>query len=695
MLELLSPAGTYEAVIAAVQSGADSVYLGFESHNARRRAQNFTDEEFEGALRYCRARGCGVYVAMNTLISDGEMAEAVALAGKASDMGAAAIIIQDFGFGWALREALPDIQLHASTRMSVHNLAGVEAAAEMGVLRVMLARELSLEQMNYIAARSPIELGIMVHGDLCAAYSGQCYMSALTNRTSGSRGMCNAPCRLQYSMGGKSDDYPLSLRDNCLVNYVEEIERAGISCVKIEGRDRRPEYVALATKMYASAIKNKKTPTQAEIEELREAFSENGFTDGYFKADLDGDMFGARVETGRTSQRFFSEIRREYQNAEIRRVPVKFYAIFKNGEKVRLGVRDADGYKAAVQGDIPTKTEAQGLTREVVSESLYRTGGTPFQTKDVESLVEPGLQYAASDINELRQEVLLRLLNERSRPPIRRTGAIPAVGIGENVIGSPVINLQVSDHNQLTPALAEIGANILYVPLQMLSEHFERTIPFSEQGTKIVGVLPRVFSEGESAEVITLLKSARKNGVREVLLGNMGHIKYGVLSGFKIRGDFGLNAFNSRSLDVLCAANFESATASFELRLQQIKELNKPLPLEMIAYGRLPLMLTRQCIIKHSFGTCSCGSKHNLSDRMGALFPVMRDFQCQNAIYDTKKLFLADRSADYAGIGLWGIRLLFTTESSRECEMVAKAYKGETGYVPNGYTRGLYYKGVE
>ena len=248
MLELLSPAGSPEAVIAAVQNGADAIYLGLGDFNARRGAKNFSAEEFEKAVRYCRVRGCKVYVTMNTLVNDREMAGALDLARFASDVGASAILVQDLGLLSVLKRAVPDIPLHASTQMSIHSLDGVKAAAAMGLERAVLARELSLDQIRYISRNSPIETEIFVHGALCFSHSGQCYMSSLIGRRSGNRGMCAQPCRMEYSLGSRMEDsHPLSLKDNCLIDRMQEIEEAGVACVKIEGRMKRPEYTAVVT----------------------------------------------------------------------------------------------------------------------------------------------------------------------------------------------------------------------------------------------------------------------------------------------------------------------------------------------------------------------------------------------------------------------------------------------------------------
>ena len=202
------------------------------------------------------------------------MDAAAALAQQASDAGADAILVQDLGLARVLRAALPDIPLHASTQMSIHNLAGVEAAAEMGLTRAVLARELSLEQIKFIAKHSPIETEIFVHGALCFCHSGQCYMSSLIGRRSGNRGMCAQPCRMEYTMGGRLEDsHPLSLKDNCLVDRLREIEDAGVACVKIEGRMKRPEYVAVVTDVYARCIRERRTPTPAEQEKAEKFYA--------------------------------------------------------------------------------------------------------------------------------------------------------------------------------------------------------------------------------------------------------------------------------------------------------------------------------------------------------------------------------------------------------------------------------------
>ncbi len=695
MLELLSPAGSPETVVAAVSSGADAIYMGFGGFNARRGAKNFTDEEFETAVRYCRVRGCKVYLTLNTLVSDREIDEAVRLACFASAAGIDAIIVQDLGLARILRCVLPDLPLHASTQMSIHNIAGAEAAYELGISRVVLARELSVEQIADIAQKSPVGVEVFVHGALCFCHSGQCYMSALIGRRSGNRGSCAQPCRLQYSLGGRMDDYPLSLKDNCLVKHLDELERLGVASVKIEGRMKRPEYSAIVTGIYARAIREKKEPSEQELQQLETAFSRQGFTDGYYTGNLGPEMFGIRTEPEKDINKLYSAARREYANTEPRRVPIKFYSIIKAGEKSRFAVEDENKNKIIKDGPVPQPAQNQALTEASVKEQLYKTGGTPYLCTEVSSVIDPGLFLPASALNEVRRSLLDSLTGERKKAPPRPVGKMPPAPINIKTLGKPKRIFQLTSSEQLTKSLADCEPDYIYLPLEILVKDPAAVLPFVEKGAVPVAVLPRIITDKEKSEVWEMLERARKMGIEEALVGNIGHIKFAKLLGFDVRGDFGLNAFNSDSLQVLSAAGFVSATASFELRMSQIRDMQKPLNVEAFAYGRLPVMVTEQCIIKNSAGHCACDTNVNLSDRTGQSFPVMKEFGCRNVIYNAHKLFMADKMEDLESSGIWGYRLLFTNEGPEECVRVADGFFGKTDYVPNGITRGLYYRGVE
>ena len=694
MIELLSPAGSPEGVIAAVQNGADAVYMGMSAFNARRGAKKFTDEEFVKAVRYCHIRGCKVYVTLNTLVNDREMRDAVAAAKLASDAGADALIVQDLGMSYAIRCALPDIPLHASTQMSLHNLAGVEAAAEMGITRAVLARELSFEQIRFITKNASIETEVFVHGALCFCHSGQCYMSALIGRRSGNRGLCAQPCRLQYSLGGRMDDHPLSLKDNCLVDQIRRLEEAGVASLKIEGRMKRPEYTGIVTGVYAKAIREQRNPDKEEMELLEKTFSRQGFTQGYFIGDK-LDMFGVRSEPDKDADKIFAAARKQYAEGEMRRVPVHFYTVLEKGEHIKAIAFDDDGHRAIATGPVPERAKRQGLTEQYLTEQMFKTGGTPYNCIENKAKAEPGLYLPASEINELRRKLIAQLSAEREKAPERRTLRIPAPPVNVPAISDPARIYQVRTAEQLTPELAALKPDYIYFPAMELAENFDPLRPFIDNGARPVAVMPRVITDDQSREVYAALEKLFDYGVNEALTGNLGHVFIARQAGMKVRGDFGLNAFNSYTLRVLQDAGFISATASFELRLAQIKAMAKPIDTELIIYGRLPLMVSDQCIIRQSAGRCNCQTPGQLSDRMGSVFPVVKEFGCRNVIYNAHKLYLADKRDDLYALGLWGLRMLFTTESPRECVEVAKGYLGLTDYKPNVLTRGLYYRGVD
>ena len=519
-------------------------------------------------------------------------------------------------------------------------------------------------------------------------------MSALIGRRSGNRGACAQPCRMQYSLGGRMDDYPLSLKDNCLVDRLQELEDAGVACLKIEGRMKRPEYTAIVTEIYAKALKEHRKPTREEMNTLEQVFSRSGFTQGYFNGDKQ-DMFGVRGEPERETEKLFTAARRSYAEGEARRVPVHFYTVCKQDEPVQAIAFDDEGHRAVAEGPVPEEAKRQGLTETYLTDQMIKTGGTPYQVVENRAKVDKGLFLPAAAINELRRKLISQLSEARAEAPHRRSLALPPPPRGMQSIADPLRIYQVRTADQLSEELAELKPDYLYVPALVMADDYERIRPFVERGTVPVAVLPRIITDDQLPIVFRALEKLFGFGVNEALIGNLGQIVMARKAGMKVRGDFGLNMFNSYSLEVLREAGFLSATASFELRLSQIRDLRKPLPVEAIVYGRLPLMISDQCVIKNSAGRCSCQNPAQMSDRMGSVFPVVQDFGCRNVIYNAHKLYLADKQEDVFAAGLWGARLMFTTETPRECVEVAKGYMGQSTYKPNVLTRGLYYRGVD
>ena len=694
MLELLSPAGSMEALRAAVQNGADAVYLGCGDFNARRNAKNFTPEELQQAVSYCHVRGVQVHLTLNILVSDREMRQAADTIRMAANLGVDAFIVQDLGLVQLCRQIAPSVPIHASTQMSIHSLEGVLQAAEMGCSRVVLARELPREEIAFICKNAPVEIEVFAHGALCMCYSGQCYLSAVIGGRSGNRGQCAQPCRMAYGYGRYEETrYPLSLKDNCLIEYVDELRRMGVASVKLEGRMKRPEYVAVITKIYR-AVLDGRAVTQDDLQNLEAAFSRQGFTQGYYLGQTGPDMFGVHQDQGEDRE-LFAAARTTYERGENPRVPVKFYAMVRTNEPAQLAAEDDQGRVCRAVGPVPEVSRMRELIQEQLCERLAKTGGTPYYAASVKAALDPGLMLSASAINAMRREVLDRLTALRGRVDPPQLGSYSKLTAYEGVRGDPVLTVSVRTAEQITGRLLDMAPAVLYLPLAELLAHPELRGRLPAQ-TELCAVLPRVIRDSERAHWAAALEHARAMGVRQVLTGNLGQMRLAKQKGLEVRGDFGLNICNSRSMHYLRAQQVLSQLASFEMTLPQLRDLSKAVPTEVLVYGRLPLMLMENCVIKNRTGACSCDNPTRLIDRKGEEFPILRDGgTCRNVLFNGKKLYLLDKLGAFRGMGLWACRVSFTTENPAEVDAVLAQYQGRGDFDPGTCTRGLYSRGVE
>ena len=701
MMELLSPAGGWEAMVAAVQNGADAVYMGFGGLNARRSARNFTDEEFREAVAYCHLRGVKVYLTLNTLVTDRELPAAAEALKKASDMGVDAILIQDWGIWRMAREIAPEVPLHASTQMSLHTLGGACRAAELGLERVVLARELSRRDIHTITRGCPAEIEVFGHGALCMCYSGQCEMSAVIGGRSGNRGACAQPCRLPYGVNEKAaGGHPLSLKDANLADYVQELEQMGVACLKLEGRMKRPEYVAVITGIYRRLLDEKRGLSREESRQLEAAFSRSGFTDGYYKGRTGPEMFGTRPENAPEPKELFARAKAGYSREDSRRVPVDMVCTLRAGEPVSL-TASAKGHTVRAEGPAPEEARNRALTAEELQSRLEKTGGTVFRPRETRVELEEGLMLPASAVNALRRQALEGLEAALAQPPVRRTGTPSPLPQAQPGPDAPVLTCSIMRPEQLTEPLAQ--CETVYVPAELLEK---LDLNRWTEMTHICAVLPRIFRTEDQAALRALLQQHRQK-LSAVAIGNLGHLPIAEGLGLPLWGDLGLNLFNSESLLFWKELGLESAAVSMELRWQQVRDLRKVLPCEAVVYGRLPLMIMENCVIRNQLGcrdagrdyadrspACRCGQENVLVDRTGAQFPLVGQWGHRCEIENSKVLFLADKP-EWRQLGLARARLRFTTEPPEECARVLRAYQGRSDYRPDQLTRGLFYRGVE
>lgn len=737
--ELLAPAGSPEALEAAVAAGADAVYLGTPDFNARIGAQNFTPAALEEGAALCHARGAAVHVAMNTLVWDREMPRFLSAAYEALSRGADALIVADYGAAQLLRRHFPGAVLHASTQLSVHNLAGVKKMAEAGFSRVVLARELNRQNLETICRNAPVETEMFVHGALCVSHSGQCLASALIGGRSGNRGLCAQPCRLPARDG----TYPLSLRDSCLAGHLREICALGVSSLKIEGRMKPASYVSGVVGIYRRLLDEGRDASPEEIRELAAIFSRSGFTDSYFRGrilpDRDHrDMLGIRTEADKQKSRAFraeetGEREESPGTSSEAKCPVRLSVCLAAGTPARLTMTAPDGRSVTVTGDTPEKALRAPLSEEDVRRSLSRLGDSPFAAEEIAVGLQDGVILRVSALNALRRaavqamEALPKNQEEGKKPPETETPSTPAAQTepaahaGENPARRelPPLTPGSGERTELEALAAELkntkedsgyGENSLNFtdsenkkhksgitsarfssPEQLAglgneASYFDLIyLPLWQYagGLGAAGcVLPPVVFDDEWDAMRRRLAEVYRMGARHALVANVGQIAAVREAGLIPHGDFRLNTANSFSA-VCWQAELAEVILSPELTAPMARDI--PGEKSVIVYGRLPMMLLEKCVIRDLVGCSRCEKEIVfLEDRVGKRFPLLREVPHRNLLLNCVPVWMADREEELRRIG-GGRHFFFTIETPRQVRRVIEAYR--RGDAPSGPVR--------
>lgn len=732
--EILAPAGSRDALVAAVSSGADAVYLGIGDFNARRNASNFSLTDLESVIEYCHIRGVKVHLTLNTLVSDAELPRVLKLVECGCALGVDAFIIQDLGLARLVHAIAPEMPLHASTQMAVMNAAGFRLLESLGFTRAVLPRELSFSEISEIAAQTSLELEMFVHGALCMCVSGQCYLSAMLGGRSGNRGLCAQPCRLGFAApGGTGHD--LSLKDLSLISYLPKLQEAGICSFKIEGRMKRPEYVAAAGTACQNALNG--TPDPGLSSQLKAVFSRSGFTDGYFTAARGKEMFGIRQkEDVLAAEPILNSLSALYRE-DTRQAEVTFSFAAKVGFPMTLTAECVTEYgliTATVKSDTPVeKAQKKATTKESVEKQLQKTGGTGFLVKEMQIQMEEDCFLPLSALNELRRTALhtlsdkllscgkkqcltenavlpdaLPLLKERKGLPIPATES--RIPYAKSDTGKPFL-LRLSSFVQLPDTWlkyptedAVTGAAssskeaasscknsvsprpILILPIQT-PEH--QLLQLKQSGLLYGLELPRALY-GEQKKIKEQIAHAKALGARFLLVGNLDGVALAKEAGLPLLAGFGINAFNSLTINELHSLGLRGTVVSPELTKEQIAALRGQGCRGLFAYGRLPLMLTRNCPIQNGTDCGTCNGTRSLTDRKGISFPV----RCNNGaaeLLNSRPIYLADKLDAFSGLDFY--LLYCTVESAEEVQAVLHAY--QTKKPASGeFTRGLSFRGV-
>lgn len=671
-MEILSPAGNFESLVSAIRAGADAIYIGGTNFSARRNAKNFTDEEIEESVRLCHLHGVKLYVAVNILIKENEFRAALNYAKSLCLSGVDGIIIQDLGLLSHIRRMCPDIFINASTQMTIASAEAVNFAKALGADRVVLARELGFSEIKSISDKTDIEIETFVHGALCMSWSGQCLLSSVIGGRSGNRGLCAQPCRLNYTLlkDGKpaSKNMPLlSLKDICLADKLSELEPY-VDSLKIEGRMKSPEYTAAVTALYKKALSEEISAD--EIAKTLAFFSRGGSSLGYFEGRQFDKMmdYNTSGKVGATRADVVA-IKEEDMS---RRREISFVLTAKEGEPLKLTAK-SDGFFAEACGDISEPARKE-FDQSRCRAQLEKLGDTAFSACDIEIIHAGNPFVPVSAINALRREVCATL-EELICNSYKKT--VKDISIGEKSYkkrSTPQIIIEVSTEEQLA-----------------VSKEFDFEIITSYELAKRVKsdfvLCPAVKKEGESDRI-----SAPK-----IMAQNIGQLDFTK----EVYGGERLNVTNSFSCELLAEKGVKRVTLSPELNINEIKDITKntAVPTEIIAYGRLPVMVMENCVIKSQSMCSRQGGVYELADRMGERFPIMCE-NCRNIMLNSVPVYMADKWADLLSLNIDTIRLKFTTESAQEVKKVINAYKDAmTGVTPKGVfdkiTRGHFYRGAE
>ena len=669
-MEILAPAGNMDALTAAVYSGANAVYLGLKRFSARRTAGNFDADELRQAVSFCHGRGVKVYVAINTTAHPAEVEGLCDALADVCAAGADAVILQDLAVAALARRMAPDLPIHGSTQMSVHTLEGALELAELGFSRVILARELSLAEIEHIAKNCPIEVEVFVHGALCMSVSGQCYMSAFLGGRSGNRGGCAGPCRLPFAADGSGACH-LSLKDLSAVGSLPALAAAGVVSAKIEGRLRGPEYVAAAV----NACRNSLAGQPYDEKVLQNVFSRSGFTNGYIEGKINGSMFGVRTAEDSAASKAVMPALRELYRREMPRVPVRFTLLCEE-EGCKLTAADGEGNTAiAYTQSAPQKAEKD--QRGAIERALGKTGGTPFYLESLTIEGEPGY-LPGSEWNEVRRAALESLLKKRSAIKPWAFNRLPLPAANRHPLPAKLPLWGRFEHWEQVPENAEELAGLI-VPV------FEAEQVPANLRAKTVLELPRAMFGAMEEAVAKAIAATKNGGFSGYLAQNIAHFR--LAKGLPLYGGFGLNITNPLAADTYGQLGLRAMTVLPEVPFNEMAAIAPGVPTWALVYGHMPLMLTRACPLQNVTDCAHCDKKGELTDRKNKHFPV----RCGGGVrqvYNPVPLYLGDRTGEIpADAGV----LLFTIETKEQAAKVIDRYrKGETW--PGEFTRGLYYK---
>lgn len=747
-LELLAPAGSLKTLKAVIHAGADAVYLGGSMFGARAYANNFNEEELLEAIRFGHIHGRKIILAVNTLLKEYELGQLYDYLHPYYEAGLDAVIVQDMGVMEFIKTHFPNLPIHTSTQMTITNVEGARLLKEQGVERVVTAREMSLEEIQRIHDEVGVELESFIHGALCYCYSGQCLFSSIIGGRSGNRGRCAQPCRLSYevlqgekSLTGHHAIPILSLKDMCTLPFLYELADHGVYSFKIEGRMKTPEYAAGVVSIYRkymdSYLDGSRIPVEKkDIRALLELGNRGGFTNGYYYHHNDSDMLSGESASHNKSEGVLQDnIRREYVDTELKE-KIKGKLILNKECLAKIEVQYGK-IKVSYQGDMVLVAQNRPLTEEVVTEKITKTGNTPFVFENLEVTMDDDIFMPVNQLNQLRrgalealEEALLKPY-ERTLPELVETSsaetdrqttgnAIKEKQIsgqslsqtsGQQSAGSSTeVRVLIEDAEQLPAVLKADFVDTVYLDcmlytrenlIRKLSEDIDRV---HASGKKAFYVFPFIFRQQTSLfyeKIMPELKKLPLDGIMVRSLDEIAFIKEWGNENWQMVSDSNLYTYSNEAAEYFYRLGMIQDTIPVELNRKEILKRENSRS-EMIIYGRLPLMITAQCIHKNTLGCMHQPKVLNLKDRYSVHFPV-KNFcpECYNVIYNSLPVCLFKEDVTVKKIAPAAVRLSFTTETEEETEQILTIYGdiykngGILGQLPMECTNGHFKRGVE
>lgn len=743
-IELLAPAGSYEGLVAAINAGADAVYIGGKKFGARAYADNPESDMLIQGIRYAHLHGKKVYLTINTLMKEKELeTELYDYLADYYKAGLDAVIVQDMGVLNFVKENFPELAIHASTQMTITGTEGAAFLKAQGAKRVVLARELSIEEVNKICTSVPVEIECFVHGAICYCYSGQCLFSSFLGGRSGNRGRCAQPCRLPYKTYEKKKElnkskelYPLSLKDMMTVEYIPELIQAGITSFKIEGRMKRPEYAAGVVEIYRKYIDlYQSNPDSFKVsntdkERLLQLYSRSGNSGGYYKQHNGKNMLTLENPAYRSGEEtLFQELKEKY-TGQVRKHKISgILRVFK-GKSLELELK-LNEVTVHTTGAMVEVALNQPLTRQKIEQQMKKTGNTCFEFEQLTIDMDADIFIPLKEINELRRKALgaledqlllpyERTLNEvsehnktetkgKQNNKATITDSIPTSSeTGENKV---LVHASVETTEQLEALLPLDTIDAIYLDCSMHSvldkgnyiKSFQNHIKqLKKAGKKAYFYLPAIFRENTSKLYRSMEKELLSLEFDGMVVRNYESLNWLIEKRYskEIISDFNLYTFNNRAQQFFKENQITMTTFPLELNEYELKALNKGDSL-LTVYGHIPFMTTAQCLNKNFYGCDKkAGKILTLKDRYHKNFYAKNycDY-CYNIIRNGVPLSLLGSKKSLEHIHPSGIRLLFSVESGNEAFRIAKAFSqwdtSQEEYLFSEFTRGHLKKGVE